>query len=75
MSTANRQPSEARPARPGDVGRRAARRREELGLTREEAAARGGLAPGSHPWAGGDRDMWVRIPVTRISGRAVRTGR
>ncbi|NBM19808.1 pyridoxamine 5'-phosphate oxidase family protein [Streptomyces sp. GC420] len=30
----------------GDIGRRAAQRREELGLTREEVAARAGTAPG-----------------------------
>ncbi|WP_405876914.1 pyridoxamine 5'-phosphate oxidase family protein [Streptomyces sp. NBC_01136] len=30
----------------GDIGRRIARRREELGLTREEAASRAGTAPG-----------------------------
>ncbi|MFG2480336.1 helix-turn-helix domain-containing protein [Streptomyces fagopyri] len=30
----------------GDIGRRIARRREELGLTREETAARAGTAPG-----------------------------
>ncbi len=30
---------------PGDVGRRVARRRTELGLTREEVAARAGMAP------------------------------
>jgi transcriptional regulator with XRE-family HTH domain len=30
----------------GDIGRRIAQRREELGLTREEAAARAGAAPG-----------------------------
>ncbi|MFE4548741.1 helix-turn-helix domain-containing protein [Streptomyces sp. NPDC056785] len=30
----------------GDIGRRIAQRREELGLTREEAAARAGTAPG-----------------------------
>ncbi|MEV5379351.1 pyridoxamine 5'-phosphate oxidase family protein [Streptomyces nondiastaticus] len=46
MSAANGRPPPAQPARPGDVGRRVARRREELGLTREEAAARGGLTPG-----------------------------
>ncbi|MEO3755281.1 pyridoxamine 5'-phosphate oxidase family protein [Streptomyces sp. B6B3] len=31
---------------PGDFGRRAALRREELGLSREEVAARAGVAPG-----------------------------
>lgn len=30
----------------GDIGRRIARRREEMGLTREETAARAGTAPG-----------------------------
>ncbi|QMV24376.1 helix-turn-helix domain-containing protein [Streptomyces sp. SCUT-3] len=35
------------PARnPGDVGRRAAARRRQLGLTREEVARRAGMAPG-----------------------------
>ncbi|MFE2543077.1 pyridoxamine 5'-phosphate oxidase family protein [Actinacidiphila glaucinigra] len=32
------------PAAPGDMGRRVAKRREELGLTREEVAARAGMA-------------------------------
>ncbi|MGW3248792.1 helix-turn-helix domain-containing protein [Streptomyces sp. NPDC001070] len=31
---------------PGDIGRRIAMRREELGLTQEEVAARTGIAPG-----------------------------
>lgn len=33
-------------ARPGDLGRRAAHRRRELGLSREEVARRAGMAPG-----------------------------
>ncbi|MGW2347309.1 helix-turn-helix domain-containing protein [Actinacidiphila glaucinigra] len=32
------------PAAPGDMGRRVAKRRDELGLTREEVAARAGMA-------------------------------
>ena len=35
----------AKPANPGDVGRRLAQRRKQLGLTREQAAARAGVAP------------------------------
>ncbi|WP_229698528.1 helix-turn-helix domain-containing protein [Wenjunlia tyrosinilytica] len=31
---------------PGDIGRRIARRRDQLGMSREEAAARAGMAPG-----------------------------
>jgi nitroimidazol reductase NimA-like FMN-containing flavoprotein (pyridoxamine 5'-phosphate oxidase superfamily) len=34
------------PPHPGDIGRRVALRRRELGLTREEAAERAGMAPG-----------------------------
>jgi nitroimidazol reductase NimA-like FMN-containing flavoprotein (pyridoxamine 5'-phosphate oxidase superfamily) len=35
-----------RGADPGDLGRRVAQRRQELGLTAEEVAARAGMAPG-----------------------------
>ncbi|SDH96608.1 Helix-turn-helix domain-containing protein, partial [Sinosporangium album] len=31
---------------PGDIGRRVARRREDLGLTREQLAERTGMDPG-----------------------------
>lgn len=34
------------PPDPGDIGRRVALQRERLGLTREEAASRAGMAPG-----------------------------
>ncbi|WP_338932795.1 pyridoxamine 5'-phosphate oxidase family protein [Streptomyces netropsis] len=27
-----------------------------------------------HPWAGGERDAWVRIPLGDISGRRIRSG-
>ncbi|MEV5237890.1 pyridoxamine 5'-phosphate oxidase family protein [Streptomyces cinnamoneus] len=27
-----------------------------------------------HPWAGGDRDTWVRIPLRWITGRRIRSG-
>ncbi len=37
---------DAGPTDPGDLGRRVAFRREELGLTREELAARAGMSPG-----------------------------
>jgi nitroimidazol reductase NimA-like FMN-containing flavoprotein (pyridoxamine 5'-phosphate oxidase superfamily) len=33
------------PANPGDIGRRVAMRREQLGLTREQVAARAGMSP------------------------------
>lgn len=46
MGTPQEGASSTGPAHPGDIGRRVAQRRRELGLTREEAAARGGLAPG-----------------------------
>ena len=42
--TGNRSPR-ARPPRPGDLGRRVAQRREELGLSREDVAAAAGIAP------------------------------
>ncbi|WP_369249525.1 helix-turn-helix domain-containing protein [Streptomyces sp. R41] len=44
--TAPRAASTTADSAKGDIGRRIARRREELGLTREEAAARAGTAPG-----------------------------
>ncbi|WP_329560497.1 pyridoxamine 5'-phosphate oxidase family protein [Kitasatospora sp. NBC_01266] len=37
-------PDRARPSNPGDVGRRIALRREQLGLSRKETAARAGMA-------------------------------
>ncbi|GGX60259.1 helix-turn-helix domain-containing protein [Streptomyces minutiscleroticus] len=44
MATPPPPPPDSRPA--GDLGRRLALRREELGLSREETAARAGVAPG-----------------------------
>ncbi|MCX5554655.1 pyridoxamine 5'-phosphate oxidase family protein [Streptomyces sp. NBC_00038] len=41
-----RQPTELPGAAQGDVGRRIAQRRQELGLSREETAVRAGTAPG-----------------------------
>ncbi|MEU1376079.1 pyridoxamine 5'-phosphate oxidase family protein [Streptomyces triculaminicus] len=29
---------------------------------------------GPHPWAGGERDTWVRIPLGVVSGRRIRSG-
>ncbi|WP_457030749.1 helix-turn-helix domain-containing protein, partial [Kitasatospora sp. P5_F3] len=46
MSSTDDGRAKARPAHPGDVGRRVAHRREQLGLTREQAAARAGMAVG-----------------------------
>jgi nitroimidazol reductase NimA-like FMN-containing flavoprotein (pyridoxamine 5'-phosphate oxidase superfamily) len=37
-------PEEARPSSPGDLGRRVALRREQLGLSREQTAVRAGMA-------------------------------
>lgn len=34
------------PVNPGDIGRRVAMRREQLGLTRDQVAARAGMSPG-----------------------------
>lgn len=45
QSPATAPPSRGRPSNPGDIGRRAALRRRQLGLTREEAARRAGMAP------------------------------
>ncbi|MEU9126902.1 pyridoxamine 5'-phosphate oxidase family protein [Kitasatospora sp. NPDC048540] len=44
MSTTDRGRAQGRPAHPGDVGRRIAHRREQLGLTREQVAAGSGMA-------------------------------
>lgn len=44
MSTKDTGEAKARPGHPGDVGRRVAHRREQLGLTREQAATRAGMA-------------------------------
>ncbi|MGW7447087.1 helix-turn-helix domain-containing protein [Kitasatospora sp. NPDC054795] len=46
MRTADDGRTHSRPADPGDLGRRVARRRTQLKLTRELVAERGGLAPG-----------------------------
>ncbi|MER8105166.1 pyridoxamine 5'-phosphate oxidase family protein [Kitasatospora sp. NPDC094016] len=46
MTTANDSGARPRPADPGDLGRRVAHRRAQLGLTRELVAERGGLDPG-----------------------------
>lgn len=44
MSTTDGDQGRTRSARPGDIGRRVAHRREQLGLTREQAAERAGMA-------------------------------
>jgi len=68
MSTMDGGRAKARPAHPGDVGRRIAHRREQLGLTREQVAAGAGLAPNyleyleSHPDAVGIETL------TRLAG-------
>ncbi|MEU6973200.1 pyridoxamine 5'-phosphate oxidase family protein [Kitasatospora aureofaciens] len=46
MKTTNERRAAPRPAGPGDLGRRVAHRRTQLGLTRELVAERGGLDPG-----------------------------
>ncbi|GAA3023134.1 hypothetical protein GCM10020229_38110 [Kitasatospora albolonga] len=43
MSTADGERAGARPVHPGDLGRRAAHRREQLGLSRERVAERAGM--------------------------------
>lgn len=45
MSDGAAEAGATRRARPGDIGRRVAHRREQLGLSREEAARRAGIAP------------------------------
>ncbi|MDH6144299.1 nitroimidazol reductase NimA-like FMN-containing flavoprotein (pyridoxamine 5'-phosphate oxidase superfamily)/plasmid maintenance system antidote protein VapI [Kitasatospora sp. GP30] len=44
MSTEGTHKAQARPGHPGDVGRRVSHRRRQLGLSREEVAARAGIA-------------------------------
>ncbi|WP_405009788.1 helix-turn-helix domain-containing protein [Kitasatospora sp. NBC_01539] len=44
MSTSERSRSKGRPPQPGDIGRRVAHRREQVGLTREQVASRAGVA-------------------------------
>lgn len=44
MSTSERSHSKDRPPQPGDVGRRVAHRREQVGLTREQVASGAGVA-------------------------------
>ncbi|MFH8387031.1 helix-turn-helix domain-containing protein, partial [Kitasatospora sp. NPDC018058] len=46
MKTTHESPAHPRPADPGDLGRRVAHRRTQLGLTRELVAERGGLDTG-----------------------------
>jgi transcriptional regulator with XRE-family HTH domain len=55
------------PKATGDIGRRIAQRRQKLGLTREEVAARAGAAPGylqyveEHPEASPDVNFLLRL--------------
>lgn len=44
MSTTDRGRAQNHPPHPGDIGRRIAHRREQLGLSREQAASRSGVA-------------------------------
>ncbi|GHF53313.1 DNA-binding protein [Streptomyces mashuensis] len=58
------------PPRPGpgsDLGRRLARRREELGLTREETAARAGMDPGYVAYAESQAGV---VPMEALTGLA-----
>ncbi|GGZ96007.1 helix-turn-helix domain-containing protein [Streptomyces echinoruber] len=69
----------------GDLGRRLARRRTELGLGREQAAARAGMAPGylqyleEHPGAAPGAGVLLRLAdalhttVTQLTGGSAQT--
>lgn len=77
MSMADREPSRAGPplsgdtagdpAGPGDIGRRIALRRRQLGLSREETAARAGMAEGFLAYLESSPDTVEIGPLIRVA--------
>ncbi|MGW3248307.1 helix-turn-helix domain-containing protein, partial [Streptomyces sp. NPDC001070] len=58
---------------PGDIGRRIAMRREELGLSREETAERAGIAPGYLRYVEQDSTAAPGIATLQSLATALRT--
>ncbi|WP_035851697.1 helix-turn-helix domain-containing protein [Kitasatospora azatica] len=68
MSTAGPHSSQARPAHPGDIGRRVAHRRRQLGLSREEVAERAGIAVSYLKYLESQPDVVELETVTTLAG-------
>jgi nitroimidazol reductase NimA-like FMN-containing flavoprotein (pyridoxamine 5'-phosphate oxidase superfamily) len=49
---------------PGEVGRRVAQRRRDLGLSREQLAERAGMAPAYVEYL---EDQWARVPLPSVA--------
>ncbi|MFD0274212.1 helix-turn-helix domain-containing protein [Kitasatospora sp. NPDC127111] len=59
---------EPRRAHPGDIGRRVAERRQQLGLSREEVAERAGTAVGYVEYVESSAGPPDVVPLTRLAG-------
>ncbi|MFD0274228.1 helix-turn-helix domain-containing protein [Kitasatospora sp. NPDC127111] len=68
MSTRNAGDANARAGHPGDVGRRVEHRREQLGLTREEAATRARMDPGFLEYLESQPTAIQLDSLTRLAG-------
>lgn len=59
--------AEPRSAHPGDIGRRVARRRQLLGLSRQDVADRAGMAPGYVEYVESSAEAVDTVTLTRLA--------
>lgn len=67
MKYAGGKTAEPRSARPGDIGRRVARRRQLLGLSRKDVADRAGMAPGYVEYVESSAEAVDTVTLTRLA--------
>ncbi|MFD5466758.1 helix-turn-helix domain-containing protein [Kitasatospora sp. NPDC127059] len=67
MKDADAGSAEPRPPGPGDIGRRVARRRQLLGLSRADVADRAGMAPGYVEYVETSAETFDPVTLTRLA--------